>query len=667
MGPNTSNLEILSKISKTISCLSMDAVEKANSGHPGMPMGCADFAALLWSRILKYNPKDPDWPDRDRFVLSAGHGSMLLYSVLHLTGYDVSMEDLKAFRQWGSRTPGHPEAGVTPGVETTTGPLGQGFANGVGMALAEAMLAATFNRDGLNLVDHFTYGIVSDGDLMEGVAAEAASLAGHLKLGKLIYFYDSNRISIDGPTDLTYTDDVAERFKGYHWHVQEVEGHDMAAMEKALLAAQKETMQPSLIIGRTHIAKGSPNKQDTSDSHGAPLGEEEIRLTKEAMGWPADRFFHVPDEVKSFFEARLPDLAKVQETWQKRMEKAKAAHPDLMKKWQGYMEDRLPGGLRDLLPEFESGKTVATRAASGTVLNALAGHIENLVGGSADLAPSNKTQIKEAGVVGSAEFSGRNFHFGVREHAMGSILNGMALHKGFIPYGGTFLVFADYMRPAIRVAALTGLPIIYVFTHDSIYVGEDGPTHQPIEHLAALRAIPNLNVIRPADARETGSAWIQALERRDGPTALILSRQGLPVFTDPAADLGKGAYIVKKETGSAPDLVLLATGSEVHVALEAAAELEEGGRRSVRVVSMPCWELFEAQSDAYRGEIIPAACKARVAVEAGSSMGWERYIGLEGATVTIDRFGASAPGKVVAEKLGMHAARVVETAKKILG
>ncbi|MHC4942454.1 MAG: transketolase [Planctomycetota bacterium] len=666
MGQNTRNDEILSKIADTIRCLSMDAVQKANSGHPGMPMGCADFAAVLWSRILKYNPKDPKWPDRDRFVLSAGHGSMLLYSVLHLTGYDVSLEDIQNFRQWGSITPGHPEAGVTPGVETTTGPLGQGFANGVGMALTEAMLAATFNRDGLNLVDHYTYGIVSDGDLMEGVAAEAASLAGHLKLGKLIYFYDSNRISIDGPTELSYTDDVAERFKGYNWHVQEVDGHDRPAIEKALLAAQKETARPSILIGRTHIAKGSPNKQDTSDSHGSPLGEEEIRLTKEAMGWPADKSFHVPDEVKTFFEARLPVLAKALEAWQGRMEKAKAGHPDLWKKWQVFTERHLPDRLNEMLPDFESGKAVATRAASGTVLNALAGGIENLVGGSADLAPSNKTQIKEAGVVGPGEFSGRNFHFGVREHAMGSILNGMVLHGGFIPYGGTFLVFADYMRPAIRIAALSELPVIYVFTHDSIHVGEDGPTHQPIEQVAALRAIPNLNVIRPADARETGGAWIEALERTDGPTALILSRQGLPVITAKDAKVGKGAYILKKESGGKPDLILLASGSEVHVALEAAGDLEKEGR-SVRVVSMPCWELFAAQPESYRHEVLPLSCKARVAVEAGSSLGWERYVGLEGATVTIDRFGASAPGKVVAEKLGIHAARVKEAAKSVLG
>ncbi|MBU0755364.1 MAG: transketolase, partial [Planctomycetes bacterium] len=645
MGSNEKSDEILPQIADTIRCLAMDAVEKARSGHPGMPMGCADFAALLWGKILKHNPKNPAWPDRDRFVLSAGHGSMLLYAVLHLSGYDLTVEDLKSFRQWGSKTPGHPEVGVVPGVETTTGPLGQGFANGVGMAMAEAMLAARFNTGNRRVVDHFTYGIVSDGDLMEGVSAEAASLAGHLKLGKLIYFYDSNRISIDGPTDLSYSDDVAQRFEGYHWHVQRVDGHDLAAMEKAIAAAQRETSRPSIIIGRTHIAKGSPNKQDTSDSHGAPLGEEEIKLTKKAMGWDPEKTFFIPEPVKTFFEARLPRGADAQEKWEKQVDEMHRADPELGKKWQAFMERALPGNLADLLPEFDRAKPVATRAASGSVLNALARNVEQMVGGSADLAPSNKTRLKGEGTIGPGEFSGRNFHFGVREHAMGSIMNGMALHGGFIPYGGTFLVFADYMRPAIRVAALCGLPVIYVFTHDSIFVGEDGPTHQPIEHLAALRAIPDLAVIRPADATETGQAWIEALKRAHGPTALILTRQGLPIL-DPdryaKPDLPRGAYILKAESKKAPDLILIASGSEVALALDAAEDLEKGGK-SVRVVSMPCWELFEEQTKDYREKVLPKSCKARLAVEAGSSMGWHRYVGQEGATVTIDHFGASAP------------------------
>lgn len=644
------NIDVLKKTADTIRCLAMDGVQKANSGHPGMPMGCADFAALLWGRILKYNPKDPGWPDRDRFVLSAGHGSMLLYSVLHLTGYDLSLEDLKQFRQWGSRTPGHPEAGHTPGVETTSGPLGQGFANGVGMALAEAMLAERF---GSEVVDHFTYAIVSDGDLMEGVAAEAASLAGHLKLGKIIYFYDSNRITIDGGTDLTYSDDVAKRFEGYHWHVQDVDGHDLEAMEKAVLAAQKETARPSLIIGRTHIAKGSPNKQDTSDSHGSPLGDEEIKLTKEKIGWPADETFFVPLEVKSFFEGRLGELAAAQEEWQARLGRLDAGQ---RKKWDDFMERRLPEELD--LGGFDGSKPVATRAASGTVLNQLAGVVENVVGGSADLAPSNKTFIKDAGTVGPGEFAGRNFHFGVREHGMGGILNGMALHGGLIPYGGTFLIFSDYMRPSMRVAALMKIPVIYVFTHDSIFVGEDGPTHQPVEQVASMRAIPNLCVIRPADARETAKAWEAAVRRTDGPTALVLTRQGLPLL-DGNLDVAKGAYIVKKESGGEPEIILIASGSEVHLALGAAEKLEG---KKVRVVSMPSWELFEAQEEAYREKILPSSCQKRLAVEAGSSMGWARYAG---ATVGVDRFGASAPYKVLAEKYGLTVEHVLEVAQSL--
>ncbi|MFH2002332.1 MAG: transketolase [Planctomycetota bacterium] len=665
MVQNDKKVDILKKTADTIRFLAVDAVQKANSGHPGMPMGCADFAAVLWGKVMKYNPKDPHWPDRDRFVLSPGHGSMLLYAVLHLTGYDISMEDLKAFRQWGSKTPGHPEAGKVPGVETTTGPLGQGFANGVGMALAEAMLAETFNQDGHSMVDHYTYGIVSDGDLMEGVSAEAASLAGHLKLGKLIYFYDSNRISIDGPTDLAYSDDVAKRFDGYHWHVQTVDGHDMHAIERALIEAQKAVTQPSLIIGNTHIAKGSPNKQDTSDAHGSPLGDEEIALTRKNLGWPEGRSFYVPDEVTGFFKERLATCARWQDAWEAKVFAVEQNHPDLYRKWQAFIGRKLPADLEGLLPQFKANEMIATRASSGKVLNALAEGVEFLVGGSADLEPSNKTFLKGSGRIGPGSFKGRNFHFGIREHAMGAIMNGLALHGGFIPYGGTFLVFADYMRAAIRVAALTEIPVIYVFTHDSIFVGEDGPTHQPVEHVAALRAIPNLNVIRPAEALETSQAWIEALRREDGPTALILSRQGLPtldtsIYATP--DVSKGAYCLKKESGASLDLIFLATGSEVHLALDAAKVLEAEGL-GVRVVSMPCWELFAKQTAAYQEEILPSSCRKRVAVEAGISFGWERFVGSEGAIVGIDHFGASAPAKVLAEKFGFTTQQVLEAAR----
>ncbi len=662
------NIDILKKTADTIRCLAMDGVQNANSGHPGMPMGCADFAALLWGKVLKHDPEDPSWPDRDRFVLSPGHGSMLLYSVLHLAGYGISIDDLKKFRQWGSITPGHPEVGATPGVETTTGPLGQGFANGVGMAVAEAMLAKRFNLNGLDLVDHFTYGIVSDGDLMEGVAAEAASLAGHLRLGKLIYFYDSNRITIDGSTDLAYSDDVAARFAGYNWHVLEVDGHDIAAMEQALAEAGREKSKPSLIIGATHIAKGSPNKQDSSGSHGAPLGIDEIKLTKEHLGVPADKTFHVPPEVYSFFKERRTHLAARSSEWKARMGEMEKGNPDLYSKWSAFMERRLPPDLDDLVGGFDGQKPVATRNASGVILNRVAPAIENLVGGSADLAPSNKTFLNGFDAVGPGAFSGRNFHFGIREHCMGSMMNGMALHGGFIPYGGTFLVFSDYMRPAMRMAALSGLPIIYVFTHDSIFVGEDGPTHQPVEHVASLRAIPGLCVIRPADARETAAAWKVALKRDRGPTALILSRQGLPLLAgirDAGSRVDLGAYCIKEESGGDAGLVLIATGSEVHLAMEAAQELENEGV-GVRVVSMPSQELFEAQPGNYREEVIPSSCRKRLVVEAGISQGWDRYAGDEGKVLGMDRFGASAPYNVLAEKFGFTKENVLEAARSML-
>jgi transketolase len=668
MAQDTTHPEMLQKIADTLRCLAMDAVQKANSGHPGMPMGCAEFAALLWGKMLKYDPRDPFWPDRDRFVLSAGHGSALLYAVLHLAGYDLSLEDLKDFRQWNSRTPGHPEAGCAPGVETTTGPLGQGFGNGVGMALAEAMLAETFNRDGVKVVDHFIYGLAGDGDLMEGVSAEAASLAGHLGLGKLIYFYDDNHITIDGATDLTFSDDTAQRFEGYNWHVQIVDGHDMQAMERALLKAQQETARPSLIIGHTHIAKGSPNKQDTADAHGAPLGEEEVKMTKEGLGWPLDPSFYVPPEVMDFFGERAQELAKVHESWKVNFDTLGRENPGLREKWNSFIGCKLPEDLDSALPDFKESKPMATRVASGVVLNHLAEKVENLVGGSADLSPSNKTFLKDFPVLGPGCFKGRNLHFGVREHAMGAVMNGMALHGGFIPYGGTFLVFSDYMRPSIRMAALSRIPVIYVFTHDSIFVGEDGPTHQPVEHLAALRAIPNLAVIRPADAAETAQAWKTALLRKDGPTALILSRQGLPIMDRnkyAAPDVERGAYCLRKEFGGSLDLLIIATGSEVSLALEAVESLAEKGQ-GVRLVSMPSWECFQAQSKTYRDEVIPPACQNRLIVEAGSPLGWERYAGAEGRILGIDRFGASAPARVMAEHYGYTPGHMLETIKSML-
>ncbi len=663
--PSLDSMTILEKISNTIRCLSIDAIEKAHSGHPGMPMGCAEFAAVLWAKILKHNPKDPEWPDRDRFVLSAGHGSMLLYSALHLSGYDLSLDDLKDFRQWGSRTPGHPEAGCAPGVETTTGPLGQGFANGAGLALGEAIMAERFNRDGARLVDHYTYVLAGDGCLMEGISAEAASMAGFLKLGKLICFFDSNRITIEGSTALACSDDTAKRFESYGWHVQEIDGHDFDAIEDAIRAAQAEKNAPSLIIGSTHIAKGSPNKQDSESSHGAPLGKDEIALTKEGLGWPQEPFF-VPDDVRRFFDGRLQELDGKAKAWEEAKRDAFEKSPDSAREWKSWRRTEISRELLSSLPVFKAGEKVATRAASGRVLQALASHLPNMVGGSADLGPSNKTWIGDAGVIGPGSYSGRNIHFGVREHAMGGILNGLALHGGLVPYGGTFLVFADYMRPAIRMAALSGIPVVYVFTHDSIYVGEDGPTHQPVEQIASLRAIPNLTVIRPADGTETAAAWVAAIGRDNGPTALILSRQKLPVLETgvvPKDGVAKGAYVLSREEGDKPNLTIIATGSEVNAALEAKKILGGAGKR-VRIVSMPSWELFDAQPAEYRTEVLPGDCP-RLAVEAGLSMGWERYA--DGAVIGVDRFGASAPGGILGEKYGVDGKSVAAKARELLG
>jgi len=655
-------------IVNTIRALAMDAVQKANSGHPGMPMGMAEAAYVLWSRFLKHNPANPRWPNRDRFVLSAGHGSMLLYSLLHLSGYDLPMSQLKSFRQWGSITPGHPEYGMTPGVETTTGPLGQGFANGVGMAIAGRFLAQLFNRNGYPIVDHYTYGIVSDGDLMEGISHEAASIAGHLGLSKLIYLYDDNGITIEGSTTLTFSEDVTKRFEAYGWLVLEVDGHDLQAVADALRSAQRELRCPTLIRCHTHIAKGSPNKQDTAAAHGEPLGEEEVRLTKEKMGWPLEPAFLVPQAVYDYFEERRAAWAAEEAQWQRLFSKYAAAHPDLADLWRQVMAGQLPGGWIEHLPTFKAGDLIATRSASGKVLNAIAPHIPTLIGGSADLAPSNKTYLTGYGSISKSDFRGRNLHFGVREHAMGGILNGLALHGGIIPYGGTFVVFSDYMRPAIRLAAMMDLPVIYVFTHDSVFVGEDGPTHQPVEQLAALRAIPGLVVIRPADANETAVAWRVALER-GGPVALVLTRQKLPVLDRSnladAEGLTRGAYTLSGSELEAPDLIILASGSEVALALEATGELGKKGMNA-RVVSFPSWELFEEQAQSYKDAVLPASVVLRLGLEAAVGQGWERYLGPQGQIISVERFGASAPYKVLSEKFGFTVFDIVSRAEAML-
>jgi transketolase len=649
----------------TIRTLVMDAVQKANSGHPGMPMGMADAAYVLWTQFLKHNPADPAWPDRDRFVLSAGHGSMLLYSLLHLTGYNLPLEQIRQFRQWQSLTPGHPEHGDTPGVETTTGPLGQGFANGVGMALAERLLAAQFNRPGFEIVNHTTYAIVSDGDLMEGISHEAASLAGHLGLGKLICLYDDNHITIEGNTALAFSEDVRRRFEAYGWHVLAVDGHDRTAVADAICQAQAETERPSLVICRTHIGYGSPNKQDTAKAHGEPLGADEVRLTKEALGWPPDAQFFIPDEVLAHFRRALGRGADVQGEWRALFERYEQFYPELAVEWKRRMAGELPAGWEKALPQFkpEDGP-MATRVAGGKIMAALAPILPELVGGSADLHPSTKTYLSAYPPVRKGEYGGRNFHFGIREHAMGGILSGLALHGGLRPYGSTFLVFSDYMRPSIRLAALMRVPVVYVFTHDSIFVGEDGPTHEPVEHLASLRAIPGLTVIRPADANETVAAWRVAVEHHDGPVALLLSRQNLPILkeTDPAG-AGRGAYVIADAEN--PQMILIASGSEVAVVLEAQKLLAAEGV-AARVVSMPSWELFEIQPQAYCDAVLPPEVTARVAVEAAVPFGWERYVGLQGEIVALSRFGASAPYEVLAEKFGFTAEAVAARAKACL-
>lgn len=651
----------------TIRFLAVDAVEQAQSGHPGMPMGAAPMAYVLWTRHLRYNPRDPKWPNRDRFVLSAGHGSMLLYALLHLTGYDLPMEELQRFRQWGSRTPGHPEYGLTPGVETTTGPLGQGFANAVGMAIAEQYLAAHFNRDGFSLFDHFTYVIASDGDLMEGISHEAASLAGHLGLGKLIVLYDDNDISIDGSTDITFTEDVDARFEAYGWHVQHVnDGNDLLAIDAALWEARTEIERPSLIIVRTHIGYGSPNKQDTPAAHGAPLGPEEVRLTKRNLSWPEERRFYVPEEVYQHMRRAVARGQQLQSEWEQLRARYRAAYPAEAAELDRWLSRQLPAGWDEGLPSFEAGKAMATRNASGIVLDVLAARIPELVGGSADLAESNKTHPKGRAAFSRNQRKGGYIHFGVREHAMAAICNGLSLH-GLRAYASTFLVFSDYLRPALRLSALMEQPVIYVFTHDSIGLGEDGPTHQPIEHLASLRAIPHVVVLRPADATETVEAWKVALERAEGPTVLVLTRQNVPVLDRQrlasAEGVRRGAYVLKEAQGTLQAIVL-ASGSEVYIALEAAEQLEAEGI-GTRVVSVPSWELFRQQNAAYQESVLPPEVTVRVAIEAGIGQGWEQLVGCQGHIISIERFGASAPGPELFEQFGITPKRVADAVRAL--
>jgi transketolase len=651
----------------TIRMLAVDAIQKANSGHPGMPMGAAPMAYVLWQQFLHHNPANPAWPNRDRFILSAGHGSMLLYALLYLSGYDLSLDDIKNFRQWGSNTPGHPEYGHTPGVEMTTGPLGQGLASSVGMAIAERHLASRFNRPGFPLVDHFTYVITGDGDLMEGISHEAASLAGTLQLGKLICLYDDNHISIEGSTDLAFTEDRVARFNAYGWQTQVVEdGNDLEAIAAAIRSA-RDDVRPSFIAVRTYIGYGSPHKQDTASAHGEPLGVDEIKLTRENLGWPADRDFYVPKEVLHHFQSVCRQGIEKEQTWNKLVGQYGKEYPDMAGHLEAMDSGIMPAGWEEKLPDFPADvKGMATRAASGKVINALASSIPALFGGSADLAPSNKTMISNAGDFATGRYDGRNIHFGVREHGMAAILNGMSLHGGVIPYGGTFLVFSDYMKPAIRLAAMMGRQVVYVFTHDSIGLGEDGPTHQPIEHLAALRAIPGLTVIRPADANETAAAWQVALQQRNSPTALILTRQNVPTMSLDCnlvhEGVARGAYIVSDPATEQPEIILLATGSEVSLALETGKLL---GQQSIssRVISIPSWELFDQQPADYRESILPSSIPIRVSIEAGSTQGWHRYVGDKGITIGIDHFGASAPYQILYKEFGLTADQIV---KKVL-
>ncbi|MFP3125439.1 transketolase [Ectobacillus funiculus] len=653
----------------TIRTLSIDAIEKVGSGHPGMPMGAAPMAYTLWAKFMNYNPSNPNWFNRDRFVLSAGHGSMLLYSLLHLTGYDLSLEELKNFRQWGSKTPGHPEFGHTPGVDATTGPLGQGIAMAVGMAMAERHLATTYNRDHFNVVDHYTYSICGDGDLMEGVSAEAASLAGHLKLGRLVVLYDSNDISLDGDLHMSFSESAADRFKAYGWQVIRVEdGNDIHALAKALAEAKENEEQPTLIEVKTIIGYGSPNKGGKSDSHGSPLGKAEIKLVKEQYGWNYEEEFYVPEEVKEHFADLKEAGEQKEQAWDQLFAQYAEAYPALAKELTQSMNGELPEGWDGDVPVYRVGEDkLATRASSGTVLNALAKNTPQLFGGSADLASSNKTLLKGEGNFSAADYSGRNIWFGVREFGMGAALNGMALHGGVKVFGATFFVFSDYLRPAIRLSALMKLPVIYVFTHDSIAVGEDGPTHEPIEQLASLRALPGLSTMRPAEGNETAAAWKLALESKDTPTALVFTRQDLPTLVDAERayeGVKKGAYVISEAKGAAAGL-LLASGSEVSLAVEAQKALQEEGIH-VSVISMPSWDRFEKQSAAYKESVIPKNVKARLGIEMGASLGWSKYVGDHGSVLAIDQFGASAPGDKLIEEYGFTVENVISQFKKLL-
>ena len=669
----TLNAEQLDRLAvDTIRTLAIDGVQQANSGHPGAPMGMAPMAYALWTRFLHHAPTHPDWPNRDRFVLSAGHASMLLYALLHLTGYDVTLDDLRHFRQWGSRTPGHPEHGMTAGVEATTGPLGQGIANAVGMAIAERRLAAEFNRPGHTVVDHWTYAICSDGDLQEGIASEASSLAGHLRLGKLVLLYDDNHIQLDGPTSMAFSEDVLERFDAYGWHTQQVEdGNDLSAIDAAIRAARADG-RPSIIAVRTHIGFGSPHKQDTQKAHGAPLGVDEVRLTKEAYGWDPDRTFYVPDDAEGLFSRAIPYGEHLVNDWEDRVRRYAVAFPALASELRRRLAGELPDGWDAHLPVFGLGEDFATRQVSQAAIQALAAGLPELFGGSADLSESNLTDVK-GGIDFSADEAGRNLRFGVREHGMGGIVNGIAYHGGFLPYGATFLTFSDYMRGSVRIAALAGLHVVYAWTHDSVGLGEDGPTHQPVEHYAALRAIPNLWFVRPGDANEAAAAWALAVERADGPTALALTRQKLPTFAATAArardGVRRGGYVLRdastEAAGGTPVLILIATGSELQLAMGAADALEADGIPS-RVVSLPCWEAFDAQDAAYREAVLPAAVRKRVSVEIGVSLGWERWTGDEGAIIALDHFGASAPAATIFEQFGFTVERVTTVAKAVV-
>ena len=672
----------------TIRTLSIDAVQKANSGHPGMPLGAAPMAYVLWTRHLRHNPTNPKWPDRDRFVLSAGHASMLIYSMLFLTGYDLTMDDIKHFRQWDSRTPGHPEHGVVPGVEVTTGPLGQGVGNAVGLAIAERWLAATFNRPGHEVVSHHTYVMASDGDMMEGVAAEAASIAGQFRLGRLIVLYDANQITLSASADVTFSEDVGARFQAYGWHVEHIDGMDIAAVDAAITKAKAVEDRPSLIVARTHIGFGSPHKHDTFEAHGEPLGVEEVKLTKKALGWPEDKSFYIPDESLTQFRKAVKNGRDLEAQWNQRVEGLRGADPQLADKLRQALAGELPKGWDANLPKFTPADgPMATRDAGQKTIVALAEAIPNLIGGSGDLDPSTRTALKGKGdfespnftppegapptqgmVGGPLGFSGRNIHFGIREHGMAAIATGLALHGGILPFAATFFTFSDYMRPSIRLAALSKAHVIYVWTHDSIGLGEDGPTHQPIEHLASLRAIPDMMLLRPADSNEAVEAWKIAVAHTGGPVGLVFTRQKLPIFDRsklaPAAGTAKGAYVLADSAGP-PKLILIATGSEVSIALEAHNQLTNEGV-ACRVVSIPCWDLFDAQPQSYKDTVLPPGVKARVSVEAGSKLGWERYVGLDGAIIGLNRFGASAPGEIVMRELGFTPEHIVKVAKSIL-